>query len=72
MGDIVEFDKAGKGGTSSAGALIHEHVEQLEKSKMGLSKGDLGKTKPDPSVVGGKNMSILRKRIIKLLRLKIK
>ncbi|WP_099768966.1 RHS repeat-associated core domain-containing protein [Chryseobacterium sp. 52] len=54
MGDIVEFDKAGKGGTSSAGALIHEHVEQLEKSKMGLSNRDLGKTKPDPSVVGGK------------------
>jgi RHS repeat-associated protein len=54
IADIVELDKAGKGGTSSAGALIHEHVEQYEKSKMGLGNGELGKTKSDPSVVGGK------------------
>ncbi len=54
IADIVELDKAGKGGTSSAGALIHEHVEQYEKSKMGLGNGDLGKTKSDSSVVGGK------------------
>ncbi len=54
IADAAEFDKAGKGGTSSAGALIHEHVEQLEKTKMGLKNGDKGKTKSDPTVVGGK------------------
>lgn len=36
MSDIEAFDKAGVGGASSAGALIHETVEQHEKSKTGL------------------------------------
>ena len=40
---VLEFDKAGKGGTSSAGALTHEHTEQLEKAKMGIPKGSIGK-----------------------------
>uniref|UniRef100_UPI003743AB33 RHS repeat-associated core domain-containing protein n=1 Tax=Chryseobacterium tagetis TaxID=2801334 RepID=UPI003743AB33 len=43
MADVLEFDKAGKGGTSSAGAITHEHTEQLEKAKMGISKGSIGK-----------------------------
>lgn len=42
IGDIQEFDKAGDGGTSSAGAVIHETVEQLEKAKLGLANGDRG------------------------------
>ncbi|MDF2553370.1 MAG: repeat-associated core protein [Chryseobacterium sp.] len=49
IADVLEFDKAGKGGTSSAGALIHEHTEQLEKSKMGIAKGSVGKTETDAS-----------------------
>ena len=36
MGDVKAFDLAGKGGASSAGAIIHETTEQLEKAKMGL------------------------------------
>jgi RHS repeat-associated protein len=36
MDDIAAFDKAGPGGASSAGALIHETVEQFEKAKDGL------------------------------------
>jgi RHS repeat-associated protein len=47
IADILEFDKAGKGGTSSAGALAHEHAEQLEKSKMGIPQGKMGETKTD-------------------------
>ena len=47
ISDILEFDKAGKGGTSSAGVLIHEHVEQLEKSKMGIAQGKLGTVEKD-------------------------
>ncbi|MGG1921177.1 RHS repeat domain-containing protein [Chryseobacterium cucumeris] len=47
MADVLEFDKVGKGGTSSAGAITHEHIEQLEKAKMGLKKGDIGKTETD-------------------------
>ncbi|WP_408092771.1 RHS repeat-associated core domain-containing protein [Chryseobacterium terrae] len=43
ISDVLEFDKAGKGGTSSAGALTHEHAEQLEKAKMGIPKGSIGK-----------------------------
>jgi hypothetical protein len=39
IGDIQKFDKAGKGAASSAGALIHETVEQLEKSKQGVAAG---------------------------------
>jgi RHS repeat-associated protein len=47
IADILEFDKAGKGGTSSAGALIHEHAEQLKKEKMGIAKGSVGKIETD-------------------------
>ncbi|SHM74158.1 RHS repeat-associated core domain-containing protein, partial [Chryseobacterium polytrichastri] len=47
INDVLEFDKAGKGGTSSAGALTHEHSEQLEKAKMGLKNGELGKVETD-------------------------
>ncbi|WP_153395301.1 DUF6443 domain-containing protein [Chryseobacterium vaccae] len=47
--DVLEFDKAGKGGTSSAGALTHEHTEQLEKAKMGISQGKLGKVERNDS-----------------------
>ena len=47
IADVLEFDKAGKGGTSSAGALGHEHVEQLEKAKMGIPQGKMGKTVTD-------------------------
>ncbi|VXB14342.1 RHS repeat domain-containing protein [Chryseobacterium sp. 8AT] len=54
IADIIELDEVGKGGTSSAGALIHEHEEQYEKAKMGLTNGEPGKTKQDSSVVGGK------------------
>lgn len=35
------------GAASSAGALIHETVEQLEKAKMGIAKGSLGATSVD-------------------------
>jgi len=49
IADILEFDKAGKGGTSSAGLLTHEHIEQLEKAKMGIPKGKLGKVEKDES-----------------------
>ncbi len=49
IADILEFDKAGKGGTSNAGALIHEHTEQLKKEKMGIPKGQLGKVVKDAS-----------------------
>lgn len=44
IADIAEFDKAGSGGATSAGALIHSTVEQHEKAKLGLKSGDLGKT----------------------------
>lgn len=47
--DIEAFDAAGPGGSSSAGALIHSHIEQLEKAKKGLAAGDLGVVK----TVGG-------------------
>ncbi len=49
MADVSAFDKAGKGGASSAGALIHETSEQLEKSKLGLCPNELGKTTTDAS-----------------------
>ena len=39
IADIAEFDKAGKGGTSSAGALAHETKEQQLKSESGTPKG---------------------------------
>lgn len=34
MSDILKFDTAGSGGASSAGAIIHETVEQFEKAKL--------------------------------------
>jgi RHS repeat-associated protein len=49
MGDIQEFDNAGPGAATSAGALIHETKEQLEKAKLGLNSGDLGKVATDGS-----------------------
>jgi hypothetical protein len=42
MSDVAQFDKAGPGAASSAGALIHETIEQFEKAKMGISKGSSG------------------------------
>jgi hypothetical protein len=42
--DVKEFDKAGAGAASSAGAIIHETTEQLAKSKDGLEPGDWSKT----------------------------
>ena len=47
MADIAQFDAAGPGAASSAGALIHETVEQFEKAKMGISKGSMGATSVD-------------------------
>lgn len=44
IADIAEFDKAGVGGASSSGALIHETVEQLEKAKLGLLPKEYSKT----------------------------
>jgi len=44
IADIEEFDKAGSGGATSAGAIIHSTVEQHEKAKLGLKSGDMGKT----------------------------
>jgi len=49
MADVGAFDKAGKGAASSAGALIHETSEQLEKSKLGLCPNEIGKTTTDAS-----------------------
>ncbi|WP_405377164.1 RHS repeat domain-containing protein [Nonlabens sp. Asnod3-A02] len=48
IADVAEFDKD-KGAASSAGALIHSTVEQHEKSKLGLSSGDIGATTTDAS-----------------------
>jgi RHS repeat-associated protein len=39
IADITEFDKAGKGGASSAGALAHETYEQQLKAEAGVVKG---------------------------------
>ncbi|UKB81699.1 RHS repeat-associated core domain-containing protein [Chryseobacterium sp. MEBOG07] len=47
MADVLEFDKVGAGGTSSAGAITHEHTKQLEKAKMGIAKGSVGKIETD-------------------------
>lgn len=44
IADVLEFDKAGTGGTTSAGALAHEHSEQLEKAKIGIPQGKMGET----------------------------
>ncbi len=44
MTDIAAFDEAGDGAASSAGALIHETVEQLEKAKLGLLPYEYSKT----------------------------
>jgi hypothetical protein len=43
------FDAGGAGAATSAGALTHSHIEQLEKAKKGLASGDLGATKTDAS-----------------------
>jgi hypothetical protein len=32
ISDVQQFDKAGKGGASSEGTLIHETIEQLDKA----------------------------------------
>ncbi|HMJ47369.1 MAG TPA: hypothetical protein VK498_08565, partial [Ferruginibacter sp.] len=37
IGDAQQFDKAGPGGATTAGTLIHETVEQLDKAKSGLA-----------------------------------
>jgi len=42
MADVKAFDNAGAGGTTSAGAIIHETVEQHEKAQLGLKKYDIG------------------------------
>ena len=47
IGDVAQFDKAGPGATSSAGAIIHETVEQFEKAKMGIPKGSVGTSTVD-------------------------
>lgn len=47
--DVEEFDASGSGAASSAGALTHSHIEQLEKAKKGLGNGDVGKTETDAS-----------------------
>jgi hypothetical protein len=44
MSDIAQFDLAGSGAASSAGALIHETVEQFEKATMGIATGSIGAT----------------------------
>lgn len=44
MTDIEEFDKAGKGASTSAGALIYDTVEQLGKAKLGLLPNEWSKT----------------------------
>jgi hypothetical protein len=59
MGDIEKFDKAGDGGASSAGALIHETVEQLSKAKKGLGPGE------DPGGMGGSDYQKSHKTGIK-------
>ncbi|WP_294243289.1 RHS repeat-associated core domain-containing protein [uncultured Chryseobacterium sp.] len=50
IADIAEFDKAGSGGATSAGALTHSTVEQHEKAKLGLKSGDIGKTSGSTAV----------------------
>jgi hypothetical protein len=47
MTDVAQFDLAGAGAASSAGAVIHETVEQLEKAFMGIAKGSMGTTAID-------------------------
>ena len=42
MSDVKAFDDAGKGAATSAGAVIHETVEQHEKAQLGLKKYDRG------------------------------
>jgi hypothetical protein len=42
MADVSAFDKAGKGGATSAGAIIHETKEQIVKSEMGLKNNETG------------------------------
>ena len=40
ISDVQQFDKAGKRGTTSAGALIHETIEQLDKANQGMGPGE--------------------------------
>jgi len=47
MADVAAFDKAGPGAATSAGALIHETSEQLEKAKLLLSSNEIGTTTTD-------------------------
>jgi len=47
MGDVAQFDIVGPGAASSAGAIIHETVEQLGKATMGIAKGSLRATTVD-------------------------
>jgi len=49
IADVQEFDAAGAGGATSAGALTHSHTEQLNKAKLGVGAGSMGKTKTDAS-----------------------
>lgn len=44
ISDAQQFDKAGKGGASTPGVIIHETVEQFEKSKSGLKPYEWSKT----------------------------
>ena len=39
IADVAEFDKAGNGGTSTAGAVAHETKEQQLKAEAGVAKG---------------------------------
>lgn len=40
ISDVQQFDKAGKGGSTTAGALIHETIEQLDKANQGMGPGE--------------------------------
>jgi hypothetical protein len=40
MSDVLSFDAAGPGGSTSAGAIIHETKEQQLKAELGLKNGE--------------------------------
>lgn len=40
ISDVQQFDKAGKGGATSAGTLIHETIEQLDNANQGMGPGE--------------------------------
>ena len=48
IADVKKFDKAGPGAASSAGAITHETMEQLDKAKSGLGPGDWSNIKGLP------------------------